>query len=127
LLGNPAKPLLAAARVLLRHQANPGSQVPAVPEGERVRHGCHQRTGQNRPDPWDAHEPPADVGRPGAGHDTSVDLQNLRVHQLELPGKHLETGSSRRRDPLIGFIGEIEMSFCSPLRPIGATMPNSPM
>src|SRR5689334_3894220 len=43
MLGDAAEPFLAAARVLLRDQADPGSQIPARLEGLRIGDAGDQR------------------------------------------------------------------------------------
>ncbi len=57
MFGDAAEPLLAAARVLLRDQADPGSQIPTGLRGLRVRHAGNQRCRDQRPDAGNAIEP----------------------------------------------------------------------
>src|SRR4051794_25665291 len=49
-LADPAEPLLAAARMLLWNQADPGGKVPPRSEESRIADGGRQRRSGNQPD-----------------------------------------------------------------------------
>src|SRR5215470_9833567 len=57
LLADAAKPVLAAAGVLLRHEPDPGREVPPRSKGRGVCYAGNQRCCQRRPDAGDRIQP----------------------------------------------------------------------
>src|SRR5262245_40891938 len=57
LLADAAKPVLAAARVLLRHEPDPGREVPPRSEGPGIGNTGDQRCCQRRTDAGDRIQP----------------------------------------------------------------------
>jgi hypothetical protein len=57
LLADTAKLVLAPARVLLRHEPNPGREVPSRSEGVGIGNARDQRCCQSRPDARDSVQP----------------------------------------------------------------------
>ena len=84
LLGYAAKPLLAAARVLTWHQADPGRQASTVLKGLRVGNRGNHRTGEYRSDTGNLHQAPTDLGRPRVCPHTPIGLKDLLVDQVQL-------------------------------------------
>src|SRR5262249_16094774 len=48
LFADTSKPVPTSARVLLRHQPDPGPEVATCPEGFGIANTCHQSCGQQR-------------------------------------------------------------------------------
>ena len=91
-LADLAQARLAAARVLPRHQSEPGREFPPAAEGGGVGHRRRQGAGGHRPDPRDRRQPLA--GRAGA-----MPRQQLPADHGQ-PGRELlELLDERRQDP----------------------------
>jgi hypothetical protein len=84
LLCDAAQLLLAAAGVLPRYKADPGSQSSARLEGCGVRHGSDHSAGQHRADAGHFHQAAAQFCGPSARPDPTVILQDLAIDQIEL-------------------------------------------
>src|SRR5215831_19674187 len=84
LLADTPKLVLAAARMLLWHEPDPGREVTARSESLWISDGGNQGSCQCRTDAWDRIEPPA--RRVGAVpcHDAAVELQNLYLQGPKL-------------------------------------------
>ena len=79
-----AEPVLASARVLLRHEPNPGREVPPRPENPRIRDAGNQSGRQRRTDTGDIVEPPARLTGSVPSPDHTIELQNLCLQHLQL-------------------------------------------
>ena len=77
-----AEPVLAPARVLLRHEADPGREITSRSEGSRIGNGRDQSGGQCRTDTRYIVEPPARLAGSVPGHDQTIELQNLSLQRL---------------------------------------------
>src|SRR4029077_5683390 len=84
LLADTAEPVLAAARVLLRHEPDPGREVPPRSEGLRVCNTGDQSGGQRRADAGYLIEPSARLIGSVPGHDLAVKLQDLGFQHPQL-------------------------------------------
>src|ERR1700720_1430119 len=113
LLGDIAKPLFAAARVLFWHEPDPCREVAARSKGLRIGDGRSQGRCERRSNSGDFVETPARLVRPVPGIDPPVKLQNLRF-ELEISGMRSSLGSATAQS-----------SSSTPLRPTGATIPSS--
>src|SRR5450759_5067933 len=77
LLADTAEPVLAPARMLFRHEPDPGREVAPGPEGFRISDTANQSRGQHRADAGDRIEPPARLIRSVPSHDHTVEAQDL--------------------------------------------------
>src|SRR5262249_7119693 len=79
LFADAAKLVLAPARVLPRHQPDPGREVPSGPEGLGIGYARDQRCCQRRTDAGDRVQPLARHIRSMPGDEASVELQYARL------------------------------------------------
>src|SRR5262245_51203451 len=84
LFADTAEPVLAPARMLLRHQANPGGEVTARSESPWVSDIRHQSGCQQWTDTGNVVKPPARFIRPVPGHDHPIEFQNLLLEAEQL-------------------------------------------
>src|ERR1700746_207926 len=77
LFTDAAKFVLPPARILLRHEADPGREVSSRSEGLRISNARNQSRGQGRADAGDLVETPARLMRPMPSRDAAIELQNL--------------------------------------------------
>ncbi len=103
--GDAAEPFLAAAGVLPRDQPDPGSQVAAGLEHCRVGDRGDKGAGQHRPNARDIHQASADLGRPRAGNDLPVVVEDLHLHPFELNRKHGQRCTGFCRHPFVIRVG----------------------
>ena len=126
LLRDPAEPLLAAAGVLPRHEPDPGGQVPARPERLQGPGSSATRAlASSGPTPGTSiSRRPTSVARALALIRRSS-LEDLVVHQRELRRQHRKAGARFVGYTFICVGNRPRCSCAKPLRPIGATIPNS--
>ena len=105
-LADPAQPRLAAARVLARHQPQPGRELAPAAEGGRVGDGRRQGAGGHRPDPGDGRQPPA--GRAGAvpGQQLPAECRQPRRQLLELLDQHQQDPARRLGHAVLGLVAD---------------------
>ena len=96
-LRDPSQTGLAAARVLIGDQPQPGGQVPAVLEERNARKRGHQRHGRHRSDPRNAGKPLAHRMRPVHPEDPFVEERDPLLDRCELVRKGLEQFFGKRR------------------------------
>jgi len=114
LLGDAAEPVLAAGRMLLGHQPNPGGKV--APRCKRLpvaNLGNHSR-GDNRADAWNLRQPPARLARAMPSQDALVDGSDLGSDRAVLPRQHIENAAGGRGNPVVlGVSDDAEQLSCS--------------
>src|SRR4030081_3257418 len=79
LLADTAELVPASARALLRHQPDPGREIPPGSESLRISDAGDQSRGQHRTDTRNLIEPLARLVRSVPGVDHTVELQDLRL------------------------------------------------
>src|SRR6478752_3495124 len=125
LFADIAEPVLAPARVLLRHQSNPGREVAARAKGLWVSDAGDQGRSQHWADAGDRIEPLARLIRSVPSHDHPIELQNLFLEPAQLTpsaARHIRATTGTR----LSLASVTTLSNVSiPLRPTGATIPNS--
>src|SRR5258705_10137639 len=89
LLGDAAKPILAAGRVLLRHQPDPGGEIASRPERLPVADLGNQGGGDDRA-ARNLLQPPARLAGAMPGQDALLDGPELGTDGAVLPGQHTE-------------------------------------
>src|SRR5262249_7576255 len=104
LLGDAAEPLLAAGRVLLGHQPDPGSKIAPRAELPPVADFGNQRGGHDWADARDLLQATARFARAMPGEDTFVDWSNLGTDRAVLPCQHIEKTADRWGDPVICYV-----------------------
>src|SRR6476646_4031153 len=62
---------------------------------------------------------------PVPSHDQSIELHNLLFETEQLSAERGETCAGNLRHPPVAWVGNNMQSSVTPLRPTGATMPNS--
>src|SRR5262249_22242621 len=77
LFADTAELVLAPARVLLRHEPDPGRKIPPGSESLRISDAGDQSGGQRRTDARDLIQPLARLARSVPGHDLAIEVQNL--------------------------------------------------
>src|SRR4029077_16772481 len=101
LFADTAEPIFAAARVLLRHQPDPGREVPSRSESLRIGDAGEQRGGQRRADAGDLIQVfPRLVGSV-PGHDLAIKLQDLGSQHPQLSTESANTRTSHLGYPLV--------------------------
>ena len=101
LLADTAEPVLAAARVLLRHQPDPGREVPSRSESLRICNAGDQSGGQRRTDAGYLIEPFARLIGSVPGHDLAIKLQDLGFQHPQLSTESANTRTSHLGYPLV--------------------------
>src|SRR6516162_4667168 len=124
LLADTAEPVLAAARVLLRHEPDPGREVPTRSEGLRVGNTGDQSSGQCRADARDLIEPFARLIGSVPGHDLAVKFEDLGFQHPQLNSESGNTTTGSGTSSLLEAAA-MSSSSATPRRPTGATTPNS--
>ena len=94
---------LAAARMLARHQAQPGRHLAPAGEVLCVAYAGHQRAGRDRADPRDLLELSAGLVLGVPGLDLEFHLADLQVEHLELIHQALHQ-EAKRTGQLVGGI-----------------------
>jgi len=94
-LGDAAEPLLASARVLLRHKADLGGQIATGLERLRVEHAGDQHRRDERPDTGNMVEPPAGSVGPVPGEDPAIGFEDLPRGHVQLHGERRKAGASK--------------------------------
>ena len=89
-LADPSKARLAAARVLPRHEAEPGGEVPAGFELRGIRNRCGQRRSRDRADAWDRSETTGGVVLSTPADNASINVAQNAIELVELIGNGLE-------------------------------------
>src|SRR6266568_6381222 len=79
LFADTAELVLTPARVLLRHEPDPGREIPSGPESLRICDAGDQSGGQRGTNARDRIEPLARLIGSVPGHDLAVEVQNLRL------------------------------------------------
>src|ERR1700722_15931568 len=126
LLGDIAKPLFAAARVLFWHEPDPCREVAARSKGLRIGDGRNQGRCERRSNSGDFVETPARLVRPVPGIDPPVKLQNLRFALEEQRSQSFDALTRNIGDAFVfGICNRTKQFFHPPLRPTGATIPSS--
>jgi hypothetical protein len=82
-LADRTEPLLTAARVLSRNQADSGREITARPVDAWIGNGGHERAGDHRPDARHLHQPAPKLGPSGIGGDASIVFQDLLLYDAE--------------------------------------------
>ncbi len=83
-LGNAAEAVLAAGRVLFRHEAQPGRELTSRFEDRGIGHCRGDGRGDDWPDPGDAGEPAAGLLAAMTRHDRLLQRLDLRVGVVDL-------------------------------------------
>src|SRR5258708_40251582 len=107
--------------MLLRNEPNPGREVTSRPEGPGVSNTGDQSGRQHRTDPGNVMKAFARLVGPVPGHDHPIKLQDLLFKAEQLSRQARATSGTR----LSLGSATIWSSSVTPLRPTGATMPNS--
>src|SRR4029077_20776481 len=90
LLGDAAAPILAAGRVLLGHQPDPGGEIASRPERPPVADLGNQGGGDDRADAGNLLQPPARLAGAMPGQDALLDGPELGTDGAVLPCQHTE-------------------------------------
>src|SRR5918994_4926402 len=106
LFADTAEPVLATARVLLRHEPDPGREI--APRSERlwISDASDQSGGQRRTDAGNVIKPLARLVGPVPGDDHTVELQDLRLKRPQLSAERGETRAGDRGHPFVTWIGD---------------------
>ena len=87
LLADAAKLLLAATRALLRHQPNPGLEVPPRSKSPRICNAGDKGGGECRPDARNLIKASACLATAMPSGNHSIELQNLLLYPAQLSAK----------------------------------------
>src|SRR4029077_3515869 len=104
--GQPAEPLLAAARILLRNQADPGRKVSSRSKSSRIGNARDQRRSQRRSHAGDLIKPFARLIGSMPGQDAPIELQDLCLEHPQLRAKGGKTLTCDLWHPLVIRIGD---------------------
>src|SRR6516225_6484010 len=106
LLADAAEFFSAPARMLLRHQPDPGREV--APRAKRLRVGDarDQSRGQGRTHSRNLIEPFARLMRAMPDHDLAIEVQYLRFQRPQLGTQSGDTRARYFRDPLVFCTGD---------------------
>src|SRR5262249_5778586 len=108
----PPRPILAAGRVLLRHQSDPSCHMPARCKGMRVGNCADQRSSDDRTDTRNPLQPAAELARTVPGLDAVVELADLTLNSLILLGESHEADPGNLGDPkFLRSVHYIEQPF----------------
>src|SRR6476659_5202996 len=105
-LGDAAEPLLAAARILLRNQADPGIKVASRSKSSRIGNARDQRRSQRRSHAGDLIKPFARLIGSMPGQDAPIELQDLCLEHPQLRAKGGKTLTCDLWHPLVIRIGD---------------------
>src|SRR6266704_6306575 len=106
LLADTAEPVLAPARVLLRHEPDPGREIPSRSESLRISNAGDQSGGQRGTNARNLIEPLARRVGSMPGHDPAIEVQNLRLQRLKLNAKRRDTGAGELGQPLVPCVSD---------------------
>src|SRR6266705_898595 len=106
LLADTAEPVLAPARVLLRHEPDPGREIPSRSESLRISNAGDQSGGQRGTNARDLIEPLACRIGSMPGHDPAIEVENLRLQRLQLSAESRDTGAGKLGQPLVLCISD---------------------
>src|SRR5215471_2139123 len=106
LFADTAEPVLAAARVLLRHKPDPGREVPSRSESPRISDAGDQSGGQRRTDAGYLIEPLTRLVGSVPGHDLAIKLQDLGFQHPQLSTESGNTRAGHLGYPLVARIGD---------------------
>jgi len=106
LLGDIAELFLAATRVLLRHQSDPGREIATRSKDLRVRNAGDQRRRQSRANARQLVETPAHFIGTVPGIDPPVELQDLQAQPLKLVAERGQTFTGNLGHALVIGIGD---------------------
>src|SRR6266480_4290514 len=106
LLADTAEPVLAPARVLLRHEPDPRREIPTRSESLRISNAGDQSGGQRRTNARDLIEPLARLIGSVPGHDLAVEVENLRLQRPQLGTESEKAGASQLRQPFVAYVGD---------------------
>src|SRR5262245_54432471 len=95
LFADTAELVLAPARVLLRHKADPGRKIPPRSEGLWISDAGDQSGGERGTDAGNLIQPLARLTGSVPGHDQAIELQYLG---LEHPQLRAKSGNARTCD-----------------------------
>src|SRR5215510_3927074 len=95
MFADAAELVLAAARVLLRHEPDPRREVSPGSESLRVSDAGDESGGQSRANAWNLIEALTHLVGSVPGHDPAVKLQDLCLQHPQLAA---ESGNTRTRD-----------------------------
>ena len=123
LFADIAEPVLASARILLRHDTDPGSEVAARSEGLWISNSSDHSSGQHRTDAGSFIEPHAHLVGKVPGPDQPVELQYLLLDPVQLRAECRETRSSDLRNSRVVWIGYDIEQFLDTMAPDGCNNP----
>src|SRR6266487_1454616 len=84
LFADTAELVLAPARVLLRHEPDPGREIPPRSESLRIRDAGDQSGGERRTNARALIEPPARLIGSVPGRNLTVEVENLHLYRAQL-------------------------------------------
>src|SRR6059058_987258 len=111
--------------MLFGNEPNPGREVTSRSESTGVSNTRDQGGRQHRTDPGNVMKALARLVGPVPGHDHPIELQNLLLDTEQLSTERGKARTGNLRHPLVARVGNNMQQFVTPLRPTGATMPNS--
>src|SRR5207247_11253061 len=89
--GDRAQPLLAAARVLSRHQPDPGRKLAPRLEDRRITDRGRNRGRTDHADAWDGLQPAARFTRSMQSMNVPLDLADLLGQSIQLAEQRLQS------------------------------------
>src|SRR5260370_42464372 len=110
LLADPAKPVLAPPGVLLRHDPDPGGEIPLRSDGLWVGNGGDQHL----TDAGNVMKALARLVGPVPGHDQPVELQYLLLETEQLSAERGKARTGNLRYPFVAWIGNDMQQFRNP-------------
>src|SRR5436309_10017305 len=111
--------------MLFGNEPNPGREVTSRSESTGVSNTRDQGGCQHRPDPGNVMKALARLVGPVPGHNHPIELQDLLLDTEQLSAERGRHARATSDTPLSLGSATICSSAVTPLRPPGATMPNS--
>src|SRR5262249_38912071 len=104
--------VLASARVLLRHEPDPGREIPTRSKSLRISNAGNQSGGQRGTHAGNLIQSLARLIGSMSGNNLAVEVENLRLQGPQLGAESKKAGPGNLGQPLVAYIGDhIEQLF----------------
>src|SRR5262249_55958165 len=117
--------VLASARVLLRHEPDPGREIPTRSKSLRISNAGDQSGGQRGTHAGNLIQSLARLIGSMTGNNLTVEVEDLRFQRPQLAPRARRQAREISGSRLSLTSATTSSSCSTPLRPTGATMPNS--